>query len=392
MPTTGTLRWREPVSVEVGVAVVEHPAVACREPVPAAAGCGGHADHRCVEAEAPGAPAEVLPEREDAAVGAHGEVAVLGRVGALARPERVAAADEARQLGVVMELGPAARLVDRGAVGPGHLEVLRDALHRTARAQCVVPRQRDADGAVGVARDQRRVLEPHGPGRAVVTRTVVEVGHLGAGLPVEDLDAEVGRHNDVLVPGPQVGGRHRPVDGAEHGGVPDGLAGGGVERPYRARRDRRRRALGRPAGRCPGCRPAPGCRPSGRPTCRSRPGCTGCRRPSPCSRRWRRGRNFPCPWRCRRRRPGGWARRRATSPPPRWWWRCTRGRRGRCRCGGARRRRSGSRRRSRWTTRHRDEVVGTRAVEVTDGGGGEDASAENCGHPAAGAPFVVLSA
>ena len=142
-----------------------------------------------------------------------------------------------------MELGPAARLVGRGTVGPGHLQVLRDALHGTAGAQGEVAGQGDADGAVGIARDQRRVLETHGPARAVVARTVVEVGHFGSGLPVEDLDAEVGRHNDVLVPGAQVGGRHRSVDGAEHGRVPNGLAGGGVQRPHRPCGDRRRRAF-----------------------------------------------------------------------------------------------------------------------------------------------------
>ena len=65
-------------AVEARVAVGEHAAVGGDEPVPALPGYGRHADHGFVQGQAAGAPAEVLPEREDAPVGPDGEVAVSG--------------------------------------------------------------------------------------------------------------------------------------------------------------------------------------------------------------------------------------------------------------------------------------------------------------------------
>ena len=85
-----------------------------------------------------------------------------------------------------MELRPPAGLGDQGAVGAGDAEVLHHALDVVvgAAGDGEVPGDRDADGAVGVVGDQRRVLESVDlAGRhPAVTRPVVHVDELGPGL------------------------------------------------------------------------------------------------------------------------------------------------------------------------------------------------------------------
>ena len=138
--------------------------------------------------------------------------------------------------GVVVELGPPAGLVGPGGLGVRPLEVLHDALHVAGAAlDGEVPGHRDPDRPVGIGRDERGVLEPDlGVSGDGVAASVVERGNRRAVLPVEDVEALVRRHDDVLVAATgEVRRRHRPVDGVSDVGVPDRRPRGRVERPDR---------------------------------------------------------------------------------------------------------------------------------------------------------------
>jgi septum formation inhibitor-activating ATPase MinD len=95
----------------------------------------------------------------------------------------------------MVELRPRAGLADQRAVGAGDGEVLHHALDVVVGAvgDGEVPGHRDADRAVGVIGDQRRVLESEDlpARRPAVARPVVHVDQFGAGLPVEDLEPAV---------------------------------------------------------------------------------------------------------------------------------------------------------------------------------------------------------
>ena len=191
MPTTGALRRRPPVDPQKG----------------------------------PG------PEGEDAAVGG-------GQAGS---PWTAAAGTE--QAGIEPgRVGPPASPVSCGSwwnmghepapdgprpVGPGDLVVV-DLPHAVrGLGGGDVAGQGDADGAVGVVGDQRRVLQ---------AQVGAEVGDLGSRPPVEDQGPVDRGHDDVVVAvAGQIGGHHRSDDPADVGLLPDDLAGGGVEDVDRAR-------------------------------------------------------------------------------------------------------------------------------------------------------------
>ena len=201
------------------------------QPVATSSRNGRHADNWFVERDAPGAPAEVLSEGEDAAVGGDGQVTVLGGIGTITTTERVAAAGQARQLRVVVELGPAPALGGVRGGGARDLEVLHRALHAGPAHEAVIAGHGDPDRSIGICGDERRVLEAERPRSPIHVRAVVEVRHLLAVPAIEDLDAQRRRDDDVLVALAEIGRRDRSVNGADHGHVPDRLPVGGIERP-----------------------------------------------------------------------------------------------------------------------------------------------------------------
>ena len=127
----------------------------------------------------------------------------------------------------MVEHGPGRSAHGLGTVRAGDLVVvdLADPGRRQPRGD--VAGQGDPDGPVGVVGDQRRVLQ---------AEVGAEVGDLGPGPAVEDQGAGDGGDDHVVVAAAgEVGGDHRADDPADAGGLPDLLAGGGVEDPDRAR-------------------------------------------------------------------------------------------------------------------------------------------------------------
>ncbi len=117
----------------------------------------------------------------------------------------------------MVELRPRAALAGERAVGPADLEVLDDALDGRAATEGEVSGNRDADFAAVVCH-QRGVLEAIG---ALSTGPVVDMRHEVTRSAVQHEEPEGGRHDDVLVPSAEIGGRDGPVDRTRQIVLPD---------------------------------------------------------------------------------------------------------------------------------------------------------------------------
>jgi len=123
----------------------------------------------------------------------------------------------------VVELRPCAGLAHGRHLGADELEVLHDTV--LGGSVAAVAGDRDAEGAVGIAGHERRVLQAD---------TAFERGRDASRPAVEDVGAGRGGNDDVLVAGAEISGDDSADDLARELAPPMDPTGGGTERVHRA--------------------------------------------------------------------------------------------------------------------------------------------------------------